>query len=171
MADEEKKESQIPPEAAGVPAQGSGLVGKILGIVLPTVFSGLAAFGGAKFGSHGTASHDDGHAKKVDEKKQPGLTIDLKTFVVNVVDEKNNEQHPMKLSLSIELDKLAKKEEFEPFVPRIRDAILGYVRNLSYQQVINPRTKQRMTDDLLEIVHKLGCEQAQQVLIQELVTQ
>lgn len=169
MADEEKKESQIPPDAAGVPAQGSGLVGKMLGIVLPTVFSGLAAFGGAKFGSHG--STDGGHAEKVDKDKKPGLTIELKTFVVNVVDEKTNEQHPMKLSLSIELAHEAKKEDFEPFIPRIRDAILNYVRNMAYQQVINPRTKQRMTEDLLEIIHKLGCEQAHQVLIQELVTQ
>jgi flagellar basal body-associated protein FliL len=171
MADEEKKESQTPPEAAGVPPQSSGLVGKVLGIVLPTVFSGIAAFGGAKVAISSLPSAEEQHAKKVDEKKQPGLTIELKAFVVNVADEKTGENKPMKMSIAIELEKLAKKEEFEPFIPRIRDAILGYVRNLSYQQVTNPRTKERMTDDLLELVHKLGCEQAQRVLVQELVTQ
>jgi hypothetical protein len=37
--------------------------------------------------------------------------------------------------------------------------------------VTNPRTKERMTEDLLELIRKLGAEQAQRVLIQELVTQ
>ncbi|MBM4358927.1 MAG: flagellar basal body-associated FliL family protein [Deltaproteobacteria bacterium] len=171
MADEDKKESQTPPAAAGVPAPSSGIVGKVLGVVLPTIFSGIAAFGGAKLAVSSLPTAEDQHGKKVDEKKQPGLTIELKAFVVNVQDEKTGENKPMKMSVAIELEKLAKKEEFEPFIPRIRDAILGYVRNLSYQQVINPRTKERMTEDLLKIVHELGCEQAQRVLVQELVTQ
>jgi len=101
----------------------------------------------------------------------PGLTIDLKAFVVNVQDEKTGENKPCKMTVAIELEKLAKKEEFEPFIPRIRDQVLSYVRNLSYQQVTNPRTKERMTEDLLELIRKLGAEQAQRVLIQELVTQ
>jgi len=170
MADEDKKESQVPLEAAGVPASGGSVVGKILGIVLPTVFAGAAAFLGAKLGQPAAGAHED-HARKIDDKKMPGLTIDLKAFVVNVQDEKTGENKPCKMTVAIELEKLAKKEEFEPFIPRIRDQVLTYVRNLSYQQVTNPRTKERMTEDLLELIRKLGAEQAQRVLIQELVTQ
>lgn len=170
MADEDKKESQIPTEAAGLPAPGGGIVGKVLNVVLPTVFAGVAAFVGAKFGQPAAVNHEE-HARKLDEKKQPGLTLELKAFVVNVQDEKTGENKPLKMTVAVELEKLAKKEEFEPFIPRIRDQILSYVRNLSYQQVTNPRTKERMTEDLLELIHKLGAEQAQRVLVQELVTQ
>ena len=173
MADEEKKESQIPPDAAAPTAgAGGGMVGKLLGIVLPTVFAGAAAFAGAKFGGgHAAApAHEEG-AKKHDEKKTPGLTIELKAFVVNVQDEKTGDNKPLKMTVAVELEKLAKKEEFEPFIPRVRDTVLSYIRNLTYQQVMNPRTKDRITEDLLEQIHKLGAEQAQRVLVQEMVTQ
>lgn len=167
MADEEKKESKVPPEPGAEPAPGGSIVGKLLGIVLPAVFAGAAAFLGAKLGQPAAGAHEE-HAKKIE---LPGLTIDLKAFVVNVIDEKTGEGKPCKMTVAIELKKLAKKEEFEPFVPRIRDQVLSYVRSLSYQEVTNPRTKERMTEDLLSLIHKLGAEQAERVLIQELVTQ
>lgn len=171
MADDEKKESQTPPDgAAGVPAGGGG--GKLVGLVLPAVLAGLAAFGGAKLGGGGGAAAGHGaEATGHDEKKMPGFTVELKAFVLMVTDEVTKENKPLKLSLAIELEKLAKKEEFEPFVPRVRDTVNEYIRGLSYQEIMNPRTKERMTEDLLERIHKLGGESAKRVLVQEMVTQ
>jgi len=172
MADEDKKESQVPAaEGAPAPGGGGGLVGKLLGIVLPTVFAGAAAFAGAKFGGgHAAPAHEE-TPKAHDEKKVPGLTIELKAFIINVTDEKTGENKPLKMSIAIELQKLAKKEEFEPFIPRIRDTVFSYVRQVSYQEVMKPRTKDRMTEDLLGLIHKLGAESATRVLVQEMVTQ
>ncbi len=172
MADDEKKESQTPPDgAAGVPAGGGG--GKLVGLVLPAVLAGLAAFGGAKLGGGGggAAAGHGAEATGHDEKKMPGFTVELKAFVLMVTDEVTKENKPLKLSLAIELEKLAKKEEFEPFVPRVRDTVNEYIRSLSYQEIMNPRTKERMTEDLLERIHKLGGESAKRVLVQEMVTQ
>jgi flagellar basal body-associated protein FliL len=170
MADEEKPaEATAAAPAAAAEGGGSGIVGKILGIVLPTIFAGAAAFAGAHLGQPKPVAPDDPH--KLDPKKVPGFTYELKAFVLNVRDEKTGENRPLKLQIAVELKKEAKKEDFDPFVGRARDTILGYIRTLSYEDVVNPKTAERITEDLLARVHKVGASHVQSILIQEMVTQ
>ncbi len=157
-------------DAAPAAGGGSGIGGKILGIVLPTIFAGAAGFGGAFLGAPKQVAPAEQHAKP-DEKKTPGATVELKAFVLNVLDEKNQEPHHAKITLSIELAKEVPIEQFNTYVPRIRDATLTYLRNLSFQEVANPKVMERISSDVLDRVHKLGAEFAVKVLVQEIVLQ
>lgn len=167
-----EEEAQAAPADAAPAAGGggSGIVGKILGILLPTIFAGAAGFGGAFLGAPKHAAPADAHAKP-DEKKTPGVTIELKAFVLNVLDEKNAEPHHAKITLAVELAKEIPPEQFNTYIPRVRDATLTYLRNLSFQEVANPKVMERISSDVLDRVHKLGAEFAVKVLVQEIVLQ
>ena len=138
----------------------------ILTIVLTAAVSGGASFAGAYFGGgRGTAEETT-----ADEGMTPGATVEMKPFVLNVIDDKEA-SHPMKISIAVELAKEAKAEEFEVFKPRIRDSVLSYLRIVSYEEANNPKRKERMQQDMLGCVHRAGATNAKSVLIQDIVIQ
>jgi flagellar basal body-associated protein FliL len=136
-------------------------------MILPAVLAGAAGFVGAYFG----APKAPGHTGTVEEEKIPGPTVDLEPFVLNVLDEKTGDQHAMKIRLQIELAKGAIAEQFTVFVPRTRDTFLAYLRGLSYSQAKDYHFKERISEDLLDRLHKLGAENAIRVLITDIVLQ
>ncbi len=166
MADEEKPEEGTEEDSGS--KGGGGLGGKIATIALSAVFAGAAGFAGAYFGAPKAAGND---GVKVDKDKIPGPTVALKAFVWNVTNTKTGKQHAVKMSISIELTKKATPEQFETFQPRVRDAILAYLRTLTYAEARNPKTKDQITEDLLDKIHKLGATIAARVLVGDFVMQ
>ncbi|MSP25126.1 MAG: flagellar basal body-associated FliL family protein [Myxococcales bacterium] len=169
MADEQTQAASQA-ESAAAAKGGSGLVGKLLGMLLPAVFAGAAGFGGAFLGAPKQVSPEDAQ-HKLDATKLPGATVDLKPFVLNVIDEKSSDAHHAKVTIAIELAKNIPVEQFNNFVPRVRDACLTYFRNLSFQEIKNPRTATKISEDLLLRIHQLGAEFAVRVLVHEIVVQ
>jgi flagellar basal body-associated protein FliL len=166
MAEETKAENTAPvaPEGGG----GSGMGGKIIGIVLPAVFAGGAAFAGAFLAKPG---HHPAAAPTVDASAMPGPNVPLKPFTLAIQDEKTGDNRPMKLVISIELAKESKKEELDPFVPAIRDTVIGYLRSQTFQDINNPKKKDKITEDLLDLIHKKGATIAKHVWIEDMVSQ
>lgn len=111
-----------------------------------------------------------GSPKRESAEVVPGATVEMKSFVLNVIDDKEA-SHPMKISIAVELAKEAKAEEFEVFKPRIRDSVLSYLRIVSYEEANNPKRKERMQQDMLGCVHRAGATNAKSVLIQDIVIQ
>lgn len=163
MADEEEEEG----EEEAAPAGSSGAGKTILSIVLTAVVSGGAAFGGAYFGGGGMGGEDGPTAE---EEVTPGATVEIKPFVLNVIDEQQA-PHAMKITIAIELDKEGNADAFQVFLPRIRDSVLSYLRTLTYEEAKNPKRKERMQQDMLERVHRAGASNAKSVLIQDIVMQ
>lgn len=139
-----------------------------LGLILPAILAGAAAFGGARVaGAHGQGAPPAEHAEPA--AKPPGPTLTLDPFLVTVQDAAKK-SHPMKVTLAVEFDASTKEDAIKNFVPRIRDISLTYLRGLSYEIAIDPKPDQ-IRADLLDRARTAGAATAQQVLITDLVVQ
>lgn len=167
----EKKDAPAAAAAAPAPAKKGGAIGLVLGIVLPALLSAGGAFGGVKAAGHGKggASHEPEPAPR-HEPRPPGPTIALEPFLVSVPDA-NKKPHPMKLTVAVEFEATAKEDVIKNYMPRIRDAILSYIRQLSYEQAIDQENAHKFREELLERVHKSGAVAAERVLVTDLVSQ
>ena len=165
------KPSETAPVAAAAPSKPKGgALGMIIGILVPGLLSVAGSFGGARAASHGApAPHVEAPVHHT-EPKPPGPTVALDPFLVAVVDG-SKKSHPMKLTVAVEFESTAKEEALKPFTPRIRDAILAYMRTLSYEDAVDQEHSLQLRADLLERVHKAGATGAERVLITDLVSQ
>lgn len=157
--------------AAETPApakKGGGGAAMIIGMILPAMLAGGASYGATRAAS-GKAGHGAEAPAHV-EAKPPGPTVALEPFLV-VVTDSARKAHPMKLSVAIEFGSLDKEDAVKPFVPRIRDAILAYVRALPYEEAIDSQHSEKLRAELLERCHKAGAATAERVLITDLVSQ
>ena len=172
MSEEAKKDAA--PAAAAAPAKKGGGIGLILGIVLPALLSAGGAFGGVKAASHG-AAHGGGGGHEAEpaprhEPRPPGPTVNLEPFLVSIADTQKK-GHPMKLTVAIEFESTAKEETLKTYTPRIRDAILAYMRTLTYEEATDQEHAHKLREELLEKVQKSGAVAAERVLITDLVSQ
>jgi flagellar basal body-associated protein FliL len=103
--------------------------------------------------------------------QRPGPTVEHKPFVVANTDATPGEQHAIKLTIAIELSPAQKKSDLEPFVPRIRDTTIVYLRFLTFQDVASADSTRRIALDLIDRIHVVGAQVARAVLIHDLVTQ
>ena len=156
-------EEKSPPAAAPAPKKTSPLA-----IILPAIFAAGAAFGGAKVaGAHAAGpAPAEHHAAPV---HPPGPTVPLDPFLVTIADA-NKKVHPMKVTIAIEFEATVKEDSLKAFAPRIRDATLSYVRTMTYEAAVDSNT-QKMREELLERVRKVGAESAERILITDLVVQ
>ncbi len=147
-----------------------GFVSAVLGILLPAVFAAGASFGAVKVASKGHAEPAHPPAPPRWDPKPPGPTIALEPFLVTVPDDAKK-PHPMKLTIAIEFEAAVKEETLKAFTPRIRDAVLVYVRSLAYEDVADPRKGERIREEILERCRKAGAVAAERVLVTDMVVQ
>ncbi|HXN30705.1 MAG TPA: flagellar basal body-associated FliL family protein [Polyangiaceae bacterium] len=158
---ENKEKQPAAPARAGGPS--------LVGMVLPAVFAAAAAFGGAKIasGHHATAAEAPEHAAPA---ATPGPTLALEPFLLSIADV-NKKAHAMKVAIAIEFDPKEKEEALKALTPRIRDATLGHLRTVAYEQVIDPAGGEKMRAEMLEHLRAAGVPTAEHVLITDLVVQ
>jgi flagellar basal body-associated protein FliL len=156
-----------PPAAAPAPAK-KGAGGMIMGIVLPALLAGGAAYGASRAAAKAPAAHAEAPAHA--EVHPPGPTVALEPFLVSVADG-SKKSHPLKLSVAVEFGTHDKEDVLKPFTPRIRDAILSYVRTLSYEDAVDAQRSEKLRSELLDRCHKAGAVTAERVLITDLVSQ
>jgi flagellar basal body-associated protein FliL len=161
MSDNKEKQPAAPPARGGGPT--------LVAMVLPAVFAAAAAFGGAKFagGHHANAAEAPDHNAPA---ATPGPTLALEPFLLSIADV-NKKAHAMKVAIAIEFDPKEKEEALKPLTPRIRDATLGHLRTVAYEEVIDPAGGEKMRADMLEHLRASGVPTAEHVLITDLVVQ
>jgi flagellar FliL protein len=161
-------ENATPAPAAGADAapKKGGAGGMLVGVLLSAVLSGGAAFGGARIAGKG-AAHP---AEAVAAVKPPGATLVLEPFIANISDAEGK-PHALKITLAIELTREMKEEEFKPFIPRIRDAVLSYLRSLTAEKLAEPQGLETIRKELIEKLHAVGAAGAEQVLVTDLISQ
>jgi len=164
MADEEKAgEGEKAAAAAGGPSF-------VTSVLIPALVAAGASFGGAFMAK--ANQPDPAEIKKQQEAdaKVPGPTVHLKAFVFNAFD-KEGESHAVKLTLAVELSSKANAELFDRYKPRLRDAALEYLRNITFEEVRDQRKALRFTQDLLAKFHTAGAKDVTRVLMQDLIAQ
>lgn len=165
-------DSPKPEAAASAKAGKTRRMPALVGAFLTALLSAGAAFGGAKYGG----AHALGMPPPAAERERyeglrpPGPTLPLEPFLVTVLDA-NGKTHAMKVTLAIEFEKSAKEETFKILVPRMRDAMLGYFRALSFEDAQKPEEIDRAKTQLLDKIRAVGAEDARQILVTDLVVQ
>jgi len=160
---EEKKPAEAPAPKKG----GGGLVGTIL----PEILAGAAAFGGARFApAHAAAAAEPASAEHAQLAAPPGPTVALEPFLV-VTQDASKKAHAMKMTLAVEFDATTKEESLKGLTPRIRDAALGYLRLLTYEDAIDSTKTDKVRAEMLEKFKLAGAVGAQRLLITDLVVQ
>lgn len=170
MAEESKKEPAADAKAA--PAK-KGAAGTVIGVALTALVATGGAFAGARLGTRSAAAHTTEEAPAaptVVAVRPPGATVALDAFLVTVSDAAGK-QRAIKVTIALELRHGEKEDALKPFVPRIRDATLGYLRALAYEDAADSGHVERMRADMLERFAKLGAFSVEQVLITDFVTQ
>lgn len=166
MSDKPEKKDE---KAAPAPAPKGSKGGAILAIVLPAMFSGGAAFGGARVAS-GIVHTKTVYVETPAAPKPPGPTLALEPFLVTLA-EANGKAHAMKVVLAIEFSSTTKEDILKPLMPRVRDASLTYLRTLTYDTAADRSKVDAVRNDLLESIKKSGATTAERVLITDFVLQ
>ncbi len=160
------KAAEAPAAAGAAPPKASPL-GAIVKFIVPAILAAGASFGAARaVTGHPPPPPPAAHA----ETATPGPTVPLDAFLVTISDAKGK-GHAMKVSLAVEFEHAQKEEGIKPFMPRIRDAILAHVRELSYEDAVDASYVEKLRAEMLERCHEAGAAGAVRVLITDFVVQ
>lgn len=130
-------------------------------------------------------SHDKGeeadaeeeHAEEAEEKPKKAAAGDvheiqgLEAIVVDTRSADGNLRH-IKVGLSIELMEGTKEAEFKAYVPRAREAAIGYFRTRDFEQLSDPKNFVQVVKDLnKEIIAAVGKKRAKRIVVTDFVAQ
>lgn len=142
--------------------------------ILSVLFSAGGAFGGAFLGSKIGVLKASGHPPPPVEveagPKPPGLTVNLDPFVLTTTDV-NKKAHALRVSVALEFEATAHEDVIKTYVPRMRDAMLTYLRSLTLEEAVDSAHSDKMKTELLERVHATGVHGAEHILITDMITQ
>lgn len=168
MSSTPSTEKETPPAAAPpTKAKKGGALLSLGSILLSAGLSGGAAFAAVRF------VHPPAPPPVIVEHvaaRPPGATVPLDAFVASVADAAG-QTHALKLTLAIELEHDAKAEDAAPFVPRVRDTTLSYVRGRTFEEITGAAGIEEMRTELLERYEAAGLVSARKVLVTDLITQ
>lgn len=147
--------------------KGPSPVLAIVGMILPAILAGGAAFGGARFAAAGGAHH----ATKAEKAASPpGPTMALEPFIFTVSDG-GHKTHAVKVALAVEFKATSKEEAFKLLVPRVRDASLAYLRTMSFEVATTQGLDEKAREELIGRIRAMGAPEAEKVLVTDFVVQ
>jgi flagellar basal body-associated protein FliL len=140
---------------------------------------------GAEEAEHGSEKTDEAEASGEDEEKpaeeegekshKPTGDVhevqNLEPIVVDTRSADGSIRH-VKVGLTIELNEATKEAEFKSYVPRAREAAIGYFRTRDFEQLSDPKNFTQVVKDLnKEIIAAVGKKRAKRVVITDFVAQ
>ncbi len=171
MSTDDKTAAPAPAGDPPSPKKSSAL-GGLLRTLVPALLAAGAAYGGTRAAAAHTAVQagpKEAPAQHVAVSRPPGPTLPLDPFLVTLFDA-GKRPHPMKMTIAVEFDAQT-KEDLRSFVPRIRDAVLAYLRTLSHEQVTDPAYVEKMRAELIERCRSAGAGTAERILVTDFVVQ
>ncbi len=164
----------------GAGAAGAVLAPKYLGgdkaAHQPADGEEAAADSSAEKGDNAEASGEEKPAEEEGDKKSKSSgdvheIQNLESIVVDTRAADGNLRH-VKVGLSIELVEGTKEAEFKAYVPRAREAAIGYFRTRDFEQLSDPKNFTQVVKDLnKEIILAVGKKRAKRVVITDFVAQ
>ena len=131
---------------------------------------------GSEKGDEEAPSEEEKPAEEEGEKphKSSGDVHEVQNLEAIVVDTRSADgslRH-VKVGLSIELNEATKEAEFKSYVPRAREAAIGYFRTRDFEQLSDPKNFTQVVKDLnKEIIAAVGKKRAKRVVITDFVAQ
>jgi flagellar basal body-associated protein FliL len=124
-------------------------------------------------GDEGGADEKD--AEEAEKKPKASSEVhevqNLEAIVVDTRSAEGNIRH-VKVGLTIELVEGTKEAEFKAYVPRAREAAIGYFRTRDFEQLSDPKNFTQVVKDLnKEIIAAVGKKRAKRVVITDFVAQ
>ena len=183
MSTPDAKPAETPATPAAAPPKASA-IGGIVKLIIPALLAAGAAYGGTRAAAAHTtvvvqAAAKEDESPRHREPKPPGPTVALDPFLVTITDAKGK-GHVMKMTIAIEFEKPEKggggeegkeNDVLKPFAPRIRDAILSYVRSMSFEDASDGNHMEKVRTEMLERCHGAGAADAVRVLVTDFVLQ
>jgi flagellar basal body-associated protein FliL len=125
----------------------------------------------------GTSKDEEADAEAEGEKKKAHAAGEvhevqnLEPIVVDTRSADGNIRH-VKVGLTIELAEGAKEAEIKGYIPRAREAAIGYFRTRDFEQLSDPKNFTQVVKDLnKEIIAAVGRKRARRVVITDFVAQ
>lgn len=109
-----------------------------------------------------------------DHKPKAGDVHEVQNLEAIVVDSRaaDGAIRHIKVGLTIELPETVKEAEFKSYVPRAREAAIGYFRTRDFEQLSDPKNFAQVVKDLnKEIIAAVGKKRAKRVVITDFVAQ
>lgn len=114
---------------------------------------------------------DEGEKKPSKASGEVHEVQNLEAIVVDTRSADGNIRH-VKVGLTIELVEGTKEAEFKSYVPRAREAAIGYFRTRDFEQLSDPKNFTQVVKDLnKEIIAAVGKKRAKRVVITDFVAQ
>lgn len=144
---------------------GGALAGAVLG---PRLLGGDAPKAAGAEGEEPEAEAGSGSSKGEPEKI---VTVSFPPVVVDLRDQDERIRH-LKVGVDVELPELTVMEEFRLYIPRARDAMLTYLRSLTYEEVTDPTRYAAIKEELsTRVSEAVGKKRIKRLLIVEFVSQ
>lgn len=169
MAEDEDKAPEAKDASAG--KSNKGLV--VVVLIAAVVLGGGAAAAGAIVAMRMAPSANAAPAPAASEDKVLG-TVDFASLVVDLRSA-DGASHHLRVSLSAEVPSGGAKEakdELESLMPRGREAAIGYLRALSYEDATDPHGFEKVRGELAKkIIEAIGEKHVAGILITDYVAQ
>lgn len=99
------------------------------------------------------------------------ISVALPPVIVDLRDEDGRTRH-LKVGLSAELMDETMTEEFPLVIPRGREAALGYLRSLTFEEIADPKKYNEIKETLsTRVIEALGKHRVYRILLTEFVAQ
>lgn len=125
-------------------------------------------------GDDDAAEEEEKEAEEPEKKPKSSEVHEVQNLEAIVVDTRaadGNIRH-VKVGLTIELVEGTKEAEFKSYVPRAREAAIGYFRTRDFEQLSDPKNFAQVVKDLnKEIIAAVGKKRAKRVVITDFVAQ
>ncbi len=158
---------------------GAGAAGAVLA---PKYLGGdkAAAHKPAEAEEEADSSSEKGGEHEAEEEEEPetkpkaGDVHEVQNLEAIVVDSRaaDGSIRHIKVGLTIELPEKVKEAEFKSYVPRAREAAIGYFRTRDFEQLSDPKNFAQVVKDLnKEIIGAVGKKRAKRIVITDFVAQ
>ncbi len=95
----------------------------------------------------------------------------LEAIVVDTRSADGSIRH-VKVGITIELPETIKEADFKPYVPRAREAAIGYFRTRDFEQLSDPKNFSQVVKDLnKEVIAAVGKKRAKRIVVTDFVAQ
>jgi flagellar basal body-associated protein FliL len=170
MEAEDSEESVAEPKAPK-----KSRLGLVLAIVAVTVLVTGAAVAGTVFGpalfGHSKKAEQAVEKEKGHEKEKVGESVELSPIMVDARAEDGNLHH-LKVVLAVEVAEGTPKDELMRYLPRGREAAVGYLRSQSFDHLVDPLRYAEVRAELSKtFVEAIGHERVARVLVTDFVAQ
>jgi flagellar basal body-associated protein FliL len=148
--------------------------GSVAGAVLGPRLLGTApaaAEGKSEGKSEGKGEGKSEGKGKAGAEKEKIVSMEIPALVVDLRDADGRIRH-LKVGMAAELSEGVTAEDFKLFVPRGREAILNYLRSLTFEDVSDPTKYQSVRDELTKrMTDAVGAEHVQRMMLVDFVLQ